>query len=115
MKDPKTNELLDTLMKCITACETCADACLDEVNVDHMKGCIRMDRDCADICTITARFIARNSMHAPMMLEQCIALCKACEDECRKHEHAHCLKCADACHECHQRCAAYLSLVAHLQ
>ena len=107
MKDQRTNDLLDSMMKCITACENCADACLEESNVAEMMDCIRLDRDCADICTITARFIGRGSSNAPALLQQCITLCKACEQECSKHQHAHCIACAEACKECRELCEEY--------
>ena len=107
MKDATTNALLDHLMKCIAACETCADACLDEPDVQNMANCIRLDRDCADACTMAARFVARDSANADQALQLCIALCKACEKECRSHDHDHCRICAEACHTCHTECEAY--------
>ena len=110
MKDTKTKNLLDTLMKCITACENCATKCLSEENVNQMEKCIRTDRDCADICRITATFVARESQYMQKMLKQCIELCKDCEKECRKHDHDHCQKCADACRECVQACEEYMNV-----
>ncbi len=72
MKDPKTNELQHVLIKCITACETCAMLCLQEEDVKMMERCIRLDRDCADICSLTAQFVARESERLQDILSLCI-------------------------------------------
>jgi hypothetical protein len=99
--------LLDTLARCVAACENCADACLDEEHMKMMVPCIRLDRDCADICRLTAAFIARNSPHAPHVISACIELCQKCHDECAQHQHDHCQQCAQACQECLDACRAY--------
>lgn len=109
MRTEVINDLEHVLIKCITACETCADKCLDEDNVKMMADCIRLDRDCADACTMAARFLARKSKYRRQALELCIQACKDCEKECRKHDHDHCQHCADICHECHKACEDYLS------
>src|SRR5699024_2508500 len=71
----KNNVLIESLQNCVTACEQCADACLDENNVESMVDCIRLDRNCADICNTTARLLSRNSdVH--------IALIELCQDIC---------------------------------
>ncbi len=112
MKNDATNTMLKTLMTCIAACETCADRCLDEKNPGDLAQCIRTDRDCADICTLTARYIARDSSHLHGVLEQCISICKSCEEECSKHQMDHCQDCAKACADCHKSCAEYATAVA---
>lgn len=99
--------VLDALARCIAACEYCADACLSEDNIQMMVGCIRTDRDCADICRVTAAFIARNSAHAPHIMKECIELCQKCYDECSQHKHDHCQQCAEACKACLDACKSY--------
>ena len=99
--------ILAALAHCIAACEFCSDACLDEDDVKMMVPCIRLDRDCADICRLTAAYIARNSPHAPHVMRECIEICQKCHDECAKHQHDHCQACAKACQECLDACRAY--------
>lgn len=99
--------VLDALARCVAACEYCADACLSEDNIQMMVPCIRLDRDCADICRVTAAFIARNSPHAPHLMKECIELCQKCHDECAKHQHDHCKQCAEACKACLEACKSY--------
>lgn len=104
-----SDKLQSTLSQCIEACENCATSCLSEDNVGKMANCIQLDRDCADICALTLRFIARGSDYKRSMVQQCINICKACEAECRKHDHEHCQQCAEACHACHKACEEYLN------
>lgn len=103
--------LLDALNACIAACEQCATACLQEQEVKMMVRCISIDRDCADICAITARFVARGSEHAGHVMRECAEICGICATECEKHgaHLEHCQHCAEACRRCEQACRAALA------
>ncbi|WP_460676228.1 four-helix bundle copper-binding protein [Hymenobacter coalescens] len=97
--------LLQALADCLAACEHCATACLQEQDVKMMVRCIQLDRDCADICALTARFVARGSEHAQHLLRECAEICRACGIECAKHHHMeHCRMCAEACKRCEEAC-----------
>ncbi len=74
-----------------------------------MADCIRIDRDCADICILTAQFVARNSAHAVHVMKECIEICRKCEQECRKHDTDHCQHCADICEETAKACEEWIS------
>lgn len=105
----RNKSLLDALNDCIAACEHCASACLSEQDAKMMVGCIRLDCDCADICTITARLVTWGSAYAAALLRECAEICAACAAECGKHAHmAHCKECAAACLRCEQACRAGL-------
>ena len=111
---PQQNQsLLDALNACLSACEHCATASLQEPTVQMLVRCISLDRDCADICALTARLVARGSAHARHLLPECAEVCKACADECGKHiAMPHCQECAAACRRCEQACRAELSVAA---
>ncbi len=74
-----------------------------------MANCIRTDRDCADICRLTAAFLARGSVHGKHLLRECIEICRACGEECAKHHHDHCQQCAEACFRCAEACESIAS------
>ena len=95
-----TQSQLDALNACVAACEHCSTACLQEPDVQMMVRCISLTRDCADVCALTARFVARGSEYAAHLLTACAEICRACADECAKHEHCHCQECAEACRRC---------------
>jgi hypothetical protein len=111
----------DALSACIhacvesaQACTACADACVGEH--DRALGrCIRINLDCADVCTAVSRVLSRQL--APdlgvvsMSLQLCAAVCDACAYECRRHAamHAHCDVCAAACRRCTDACRDLLA------
>ncbi|GAA2624296.1 four-helix bundle copper-binding protein [Dactylosporangium fulvum] len=106
---------LDAITSCAETCTACADACLGEEMVERLVRCARLDLDCADICTATARVLTRqtgfdvNLVRA--QLEACAVACRVCADECTKHAamHQHCRICAESCRRCEQACRDMLS------
>ena len=109
-----TQELLirciEACFDCVQACSACADACLGEKTLDHLRICIRLDQDCADICIATGRMLSRQQHpdHRVVraLLEACLVACAACGDECAQHakHHEHCRVCAEACRSCARAC-----------
>lgn len=104
----RNENLIHALGKCINACNYCADACLDEENVKMMKDCIRTDRVCAEVCSALNQVLATGYEDVEGLIQYCISVCKACGDECAKHEHEHCQACAKACKACEEECKSFL-------
>ena len=101
--------LLENLLLCVDACNTCAVACLDEENASKMKNCIKMDLDCAEICQTSINFITRDSLYTKEILQMCFKLCEACALECGIHTGMeHCVKCAERCKQCANECKKHL-------
>jgi hypothetical protein len=103
---------INELYSCAMACDMCYELCLQEEDVQMMTECITLDRDCADICRLTAAMLSRNSDHTDHLMKECIDVCEACANECAKHENEHCKKCAEACNKCAKSCKQFTS-VAH--
>lgn len=95
---------MSALLACMAACEHCASACLREDDVAAMAECIRLDRDCADACALTARLLARASRFTHEVAQMCAQICQACAAECAQHKHDHCQECAQACKHCADEC-----------
>lgn len=95
-------------MFCSAICTSCADACLAEKNVEQMRQCIRFCLDCSDVCAATARLAIRrtggNEILLEEMLQLCITACDICAEECERHDHDHCKRCAEMCRECARDC-----------
>lgn len=95
-------------MYCAAICNSCADACSAE-EMD-MARCIRLCSDTSDICTATYRVASRRTdENRPViraMLALCVKACETCAEECEKHDHAHCQRCARMCRECARDCKA---------
>lgn len=96
--------------ECAHACTTCADACLTEPDARDLANCIKLNLDCADICALTGRLIARASRRdeptLEAVLDACVTACRACADECARHagHMEHCRVCAEACSACAEAC-----------
>jgi hypothetical protein len=111
------SERISEIAGCAITCNICADACLGEQNVQALAECIRLNLDCADICTTTAAVISRQTGTAMELIraqiQACKAACKECGDECRKHaqKHEHCKVCSDVCQKCVQACDQLMQMV----
>jgi len=111
----------DALGNCIHACmeaaqvcTACADACVGEHLVGHLATCIRLNLDCADICSMTSRVLTRQQSPdltvIAMTIELCAAAAATCASECERHadHHAHCQVAASACHRCFDACRSMM-------
>jgi hypothetical protein len=102
--------LVQAAAECVYICTTCADACLEEEDPTALRKCIRLDLDCAEICSVTARLIARPGPQDPRLLgaqlEACAVACRACAEECERHAEGmeHCRICTEACRACAEAC-----------
>ena len=109
--------VIGALADCARACTVCADACLHDADVAELRGCIRLDLDCADLCAATERVLLRQSGYdATVMraaLEACVSACASCADECERHAgtHGHCGACAQACRDCIECCNELIGVI----
>ncbi|MGI8952227.1 MAG: four-helix bundle copper-binding protein [Chitinophagaceae bacterium] len=109
MSHEKNQKTIDALNDCATECNHCLSSCLDEQDVKMLARCIKLDLDCAEICALTAGFVARGSEHAMHLMKECVEICDACAEECEKHAAMgmeHCRQCAEACRTCAEECRA---------
>jgi hypothetical protein len=104
MKIRNENSLMEMLVACAATCNSCMHDCLHEKDVKHMTACIELDMDCAAICNLTASFLSRESTFAKHILPLCHDVCIACAEECEKHHHEHCKRCAAICRQCASQC-----------
>lgn len=94
-------ECIENCVRATEVCEWCADACADE---DGMAECIRLCRDVADVASLHARFMARDSSYSGDLASICADVCEACAEECEQHDHDHCQLCAKVLPECVESC-----------
>lgn len=100
---------------CAAICTGCADACLAEDDPASLERCIRLNLDCADMCTALSRQAMREprgrSDRFNALLALCAETCEDCAAECSQHAdmHAHCAVCARSCEKCADACRAVLT------
>jgi hypothetical protein len=110
-------DAIDAALACSVVCSACASACLSEADPAAMATCIRDDLDCADLCGVTARHLARlNASDRQLtvaVLTACIEACVQCAGSCAPHRdhHEHCRLCEQACRRCEDACQALLDAV----
>lgn len=105
-----------SVQQCIDACAACAhicDRCADDM-IGMQQGhdrelqqlCIRLCRDCADLCTLAERWMSRISPSAEMLCRTCADMCDRCAEICEQHapHHALCGDCAVECRRCAGAC-----------
>jgi hypothetical protein len=110
-------DAIDAAHACAQTCTSCADACLAEEMVSHLRQCIRLNLDCADVCGVTATIGTRRTGSDEIvirkLLDACVVACRLCGEECRRHaaQHEHCRVCGEACTACETACLAALQVV----
>jgi hypothetical protein len=103
-------DAIDAASACAVACTACASACLSEGT--DMQQCVRDNLDCADLCEVTARHLARLNKSDKQLtlsiLAACIEACVQCAGSCEPHaeHHEHCRLCREACRRCEAACQA---------
>lgn len=84
---------LHDFIQSATACEWCAERCID--HGPEMAECLRLCRDVADLATLNAQLIARDSVFGPEAAQVFANAAEACAQECSRHSHRHCQECAE--------------------
>ena len=108
---------IEACFQCAQTCTACADACLGEDMVAELRNCIRLNLDCADVCTTTGHILSRRTgsdlATVKAVLEACRIACAECATKCEKHADMldHCRVCAEACRHCEQACADLLAAI----
>ena len=109
---------IEACFSCADTCTSCADACLSEDAVAELRKSIRLNLDCAEICSATGRVLTRQTEYdAPTskaLIEACREASRTCAEECERHAttHEHCRICAEACRACEQACRDLLAAMA---
>ena len=98
---------------CVSACSDCiveslhcATLDLGEQSVKMSARCIKLNYECASICTLLMHAMASNSEFIQKIARLCIEICNASAEECEKHSKMdHCVLCAEKCRDCAEKLA----------
>jgi hypothetical protein len=103
------HEWRNAIVACAQLCDECSD---DMIGMDHkgdselMERCIRLCRECADVCTLTGRWMSRVSPLDQKLYDFCAEVCDECAQACEQHasHHALCGPCGEKCRQCADTC-----------
>lgn len=101
------NPLVDTIQDCEAICEQMLYMLKTYPDVQARVMQMALLKDCADICGLTAKYIARMSPFSKKMAELCALVCEACGTECARFPDQHSQHCARVCLHCAQACRVY--------
>lgn len=108
---------IEMCQRCVATCTACADECLGHADIAVFRRCIRLNLDCAEVCSTIARLLSRrgqpelSSLRA--LLEAGTTLCAATANEAQKHAETetHCKLTAEICLACARGCDAALTMM----
>jgi len=106
------SELVESLENCDAVCSDCAVSSLDEEDNKAMSDCIKLSLDCADVCHLALRLLARDSSYVVSAVKLCMNMCDECATEYERHEHDQSRLCYQACRQCETHCRNYLEQAA---
>jgi hypothetical protein len=109
---PLFGQLDEKMQACIKDCLACATVCEQTMAYSLRQGGkhaapdhIQLLADCAEMCLMSARMMARGSSFHSRHCALCAQVCKACEESCEEFGNDAQMKaCADACRTCHDAC-----------
>lgn len=101
------HSLINTVQHCEITCEHMITMLRHKHDVHMRSRQLGLLHDCADICTLTAKYLGRMSYFSKVIANTCAIICKTCGDECAKFPDAESQHCAQVCHHCARECAEF--------
>lgn len=100
--------LIKTVQDCEAMCEHMVSHNLMHAQDIHLRlRQIQLLRDCADICTLMGKYLARHSSFSKALADICAIICEMCGNECAKFPDQESQKCAHVCLHCAKECRAF--------
>jgi len=97
---------IDACSDCIVACKDAATENLKEDDIEMMSRTIKLDHDCAAVCTLAMQSMASDSELVSQICQLCMEVCNNCAEACEKYDYMIQGKiCAEACRKCAIECA----------
>ncbi|MDT3424623.1 putative Fe-S center protein [Paenibacillus forsythiae] len=105
-------DCIESCLKCMNACNVSYVSSLKEYDLAELRQCIRMDRECADICAFAIEAMARQSPFVADICRLCAEICEATARESGRYKQTYCQDCIRACLECADACRQISEAVA---
>lgn len=108
-----THHMGEEMRRCIQLCQDCHAHCIQLISHCLTVGGrhaapahIRLLMDCAQLCTVTADFMARASAFHDRTCSLCAELCRRCAESCEQiaADDPMVKQCAELCRRCAESC-----------
>lgn len=100
-------DLIALIQDCEATCEHMISHLMTTSDIQSRRTQIQLLHDCADICTLTAKYISRNSPFAKSIANLCASICEACGVECGKFSDPESQNCSQICLHCARECKTF--------
>ncbi len=103
----RNDKLIAAAADCVLKANICVQHCIDLLGQGDksMAACARTSSQVAAVCTALQQLASSESKHLPQFAKAAMAVCKECEEECKKTEqHPECKACKEACIACYEEC-----------
>lgn len=103
----RNDKLIAAAADCVLKANICLQHCLDLLGQGDksMAACAKSSSQVAAICTALQQLASAESKTLPQLAKVAMAICKECEEECKKTEkHPECKACKEACTACYEEC-----------
>jgi Cys-rich four helix bundle protein (predicted Tat secretion target) len=106
---PANPKLLESAADCVKTGQLCIRHCFDlfaQGENKELAACAIGVNELIAVSSALQVLATSNSKHLAKYAKVSLDVCKACEEECRKHEKKHqtCKDCAEACAACAKEC-----------
>ncbi len=96
--------LINSMLDCVKFGQMCIDHCIESFKQGDtsLAECLSSVQQMHAACSGGAQIASLNSPHLKLYLNAALAICQACEAECRKHADSHpeCKDCSESCSHC---------------
>jgi hypothetical protein len=112
------HRMSEEMRRCIQLCQDChvtciqiIDHCLKLVSRHAAPDHIRLLMDCAQLCTTTADFMARESLFHDRTCSLCSEICRLCAESCERvaGDDQSVTQCSELCLRCAESCTRMAS------
>lgn len=98
MKTNPNEDWIKLVQACVTECRNCANALIDHPDVQQLVRCVKLCSDCNLVCSLIISLAQSKSELLPRASAFAAEVCQICADECSRHTHAACSRCAAIAH-----------------
>ncbi|MEI6100586.1 MAG: hypothetical protein WCP73_02000 [Eubacteriales bacterium] len=101
--------LVQTIHDCEASCEHMTHHIKMQPDFQARMSQATILRECADICCLTAKILARGAADEKQTAQLCVKICRVCGLECAKFSDRMSQECSKTCLNCAKECGDFVN------